>query len=81
MFGSYPSYLVAPCLIGSKVNVYTDHAALKYLMSKREAMPGLIQWILLPQEFDLENHVHLTKLHSFNYQFGFQYSEVERVYI
>jgi hypothetical protein len=41
-------------LIGSKVVVYTDHAALKYLLSKKEAKPRLIRWVLLLQEFDLE---------------------------
>jgi hypothetical protein len=79
MFGPYPSYLVAPYLIGLKVIVYTDHAELKYLMRKREDKSGIIQCIFLMQEF--ENHARLTKLFSFNYQVGFQYSEVERVYI
>ncbi|XP_052112769.1 uncharacterized protein LOC127744701 [Arachis duranensis] len=41
-------------LIGSKVVVYTDHAALKYLMSKQDAKLRLIRWILLLQEFDIE---------------------------
>ncbi|XP_056688773.1 uncharacterized protein [Spinacia oleracea] len=41
-------------LVGSKVIVHTDHAALKYLMSKKDAKPRLIRWILLLQEFDLE---------------------------
>ncbi|XP_062093944.1 uncharacterized protein LOC133799979 [Humulus lupulus] len=41
-------------LIGTKVIVYTDHAALRYLLAKREAKPRLIRWILLLQEFDLE---------------------------
>ncbi|CAN6576333.1 unnamed protein product [Malus baccata var. baccata] len=41
-------------LIGAKVIVYTDHAALKYLLSKKDAKPRLIRWILLLQEFDLE---------------------------
>ena len=41
-------------LVGSKVIVYTDHSALKYLLSKKEAKPRLIRWILLLQEFDLE---------------------------
>nr|ACY01934.1 hypothetical protein [Beta vulgaris] len=41
-------------LLGSKVIVYTDHAALKYLLAKKEAKPRLIRWILLLQEFDLE---------------------------
>jgi hypothetical protein len=37
-----------------KVIVYTDHAALKYLLMKKDAKPHLIRWILLLQEFDLE---------------------------
>ncbi|KAL0317323.1 UNVERIFIED_CONTAM: Transposon Ty3-I Gag-Pol polyprotein [Sesamum angustifolium] len=41
------------CLLGTKVVVYSDHAALKYLLSKKEAKPRLIRWILLLQEFDL----------------------------
>jgi hypothetical protein len=41
-------------LVGAKVIVYTDHAALKYLLTKKDAKPLLIQWILLLQEFDLE---------------------------
>jgi hypothetical protein len=36
------------------VIVYTDHAALKYLLTKKDAKPRLIRWILLLQEFDLE---------------------------
>ena len=41
-------------LIGAKVIVYADHAALKYLLTKKDAKPRLIRWILLLQEFDLE---------------------------
>ena len=41
-------------LLGTKVIVYSDHAALKYLMTKKDAKPRLIRWILLLQEFDLE---------------------------
>ncbi|CAN6556004.1 unnamed protein product [Malus baccata var. baccata] len=41
-------------LVGARVIVYTDHAALKYLLSKKYAKPRLIRWILLLQEFDLE---------------------------
>ncbi|KAK9063928.1 hypothetical protein SSX86_017800 [Deinandra increscens subsp. villosa] len=41
-------------LLGSKVIVFSDHAALKYLMSKKDAKPRLIRWVLLLQEFDLE---------------------------
>ncbi|KAM1757941.1 hypothetical protein ACFX11_007123 [Malus domestica] len=41
-------------LIGAKVIVYSDHSTLKYLLSKKEAKPRLIRWVLLLQEFDLE---------------------------
>jgi hypothetical protein len=41
-------------LVGTKVIVYTDHAALKYLLTKKDAKPRLIRWILLLQKFDLE---------------------------
>lgn len=34
--------------------VHTNYAALRYLISKKEAKPILIQWILLLQEFDFE---------------------------
>ncbi|KAL0312151.1 UNVERIFIED_CONTAM: Retrovirus-related Pol polyprotein from transposon [Sesamum radiatum] len=59
-------------LLGTEVVVYSDHAALRYLMSKKEAKPRLIRWILLLQEFDMtikdnkgaENFVadHLSRL-------------------
>ena len=42
-------------LVGTKVIVYTDHATLKYLFTKKDAKPRLIRWILLLQEFDFEN--------------------------
>ena len=41
-------------ILGSHVIIRTDHAAIKYLMSKKEAKPRLIRWVLLLQEFDLE---------------------------
>ena len=41
-------------LLGSKVVVFSDHAALKYLLKKPEAKPRLIRWMLLLQEFDIE---------------------------
>ena len=40
-------------IVHSKVIVHTDHAAIKYLMEKRDAKPRLIRWVLLLQEFDL----------------------------
>ncbi|CAM8997041.1 unnamed protein product [Rhodiola kirilowii] len=41
-------------LIGSKTIVYTDHAAIKYLLSKKDSKPRLIPWVLLLQEFDID---------------------------
>ena len=43
-----------PYILGSHVVIHTDHAAIKYLMAKKEAKPRLIRWVLLLQEFDLE---------------------------
>ena len=34
--------------------VHTDHSAIKYLMTKKDAKPRLIRWVLLLQEFDVE---------------------------
>ena len=34
--------------------MYTDHAALKYLLTKQDSKPRLIRWVLLLQEFDIE---------------------------
>jgi hypothetical protein len=42
-------------LVGAKVIIYTNHASLKYLPTKKDAKPRLLRWILLLQEFDLEN--------------------------
>ena len=43
-----------PYLIGNKVVVHTDHSAIKCLMTKKDAKPRLIRWVLLLQEFDVE---------------------------
>ena len=40
-------------LVGSKVIIYTDHAAIKYLLNMADSKPRLIRWVLLLQEFDL----------------------------
>ena len=48
-FEKFRSYLM-----GTKVTIHTDHAAIKYLISKKDAKPRLIRWVLLLQEFDLE---------------------------
>ena len=36
-----------PYILGSHVIIHTDHATIKYLMTKKEAMPRLIRWVLL----------------------------------
>ena len=61
-------------ILGSLVTIFTDHAALKYLLSKQDNKPRLTRWILLCQEFNLtikdkkgvENVVvdHLSRLVS-----------------
>jgi hypothetical protein len=48
-FEKFRSYIV-----NSKVIVYTDHATIKYLLSRKDAKPRLIRWILLLKEFDME---------------------------
>ncbi|KAG7548081.1 Integrase catalytic core [Arabidopsis suecica] len=48
-FEKFRSYLV-----GSKVIVYTDHAALRHIYAKKDTKPRLLRWILLLQEFDME---------------------------
>ncbi|GJV34921.1 reverse transcriptase domain-containing protein [Tanacetum coccineum] len=35
------------------VRMYTDHSAIKYLFTKKDAKPRLMWWILLLQEFDV----------------------------
>nr|GEW78092.1 reverse transcriptase domain-containing protein [Tanacetum cinerariifolium] len=42
-----------PYLVLSKSIVYTDHSALKYLLSKQDAKSRLLQWVLILQEFDI----------------------------
>jgi hypothetical protein len=48
-FEKFRSYIV-----NSKVTIYTDYAAIKYLVAKKDAKPRLICWILLLQDFDVE---------------------------
>jgi hypothetical protein len=40
-------------LVGSPIVLFIDHAALKYLLTKKDAKARLIRWILLLQEFNL----------------------------
>jgi hypothetical protein len=41
-------------LMGTSIVVFIDHAALKYLLSKKDAKARLIRWILLLQEFNIQ---------------------------
>ena len=41
-------------IIGSKITVYTDHVAIRYLFAKKDPKPCLIRWILLLKEFNLK---------------------------
>ncbi|MCQ7016933.1 Ty3/Gypsy family RNase HI domain-containing protein, partial [Clostridioides difficile] len=41
-------------IVGYKVIVYSDHAALRHLLAKSQSKPRLIRWVLLLQEFDIE---------------------------
>ena len=41
-------------ILGSHVIIHTDHGAIKYLMTKKEAKPRLIKWVLLLHKFYLE---------------------------
>ncbi|PWA87837.1 reverse transcriptase domain-containing protein [Artemisia annua] len=48
-FEKFRSYLLL-----QKCIVYTDHSALKYLMTKQDAKPRLMRWVLLLQVFKVE---------------------------
>lgn len=41
-------------LVGAKIIVYTNHTAIRHLLSKKDAKPRHLRWILLLQEFYLE---------------------------
>ena len=34
--------------------IHTDHAAIRYMMAKKDSKPRLIKWVLLLQEFDMK---------------------------
>ena len=40
--------------VGSNIVIFTDHSALKYLLTKQNAKARLIRWVLLLQEFNLQ---------------------------
>ena len=52
VFHSYDKF--RPYIIGSRVFIYTNHAAIKYLMLKKDAKPRFIIWVFLLQEFNVE---------------------------
>ena len=41
-------------LLGAEIIIFTDHSALKYLLTKKNAKARLIRWVLLLQEFNLQ---------------------------
>ena len=41
-------------LVGYDIVFFTDHSALKYLLTKQNAKARLIRWVLLLQEFNLQ---------------------------
>ena len=43
-----------PYLIRNKVIIFSDHSTIKYLMTKKDAKPRIIRWVLLLQEFVVE---------------------------
>ena len=40
--------------MGSFIVIFTNHSALKYLLTKQDAKARLIKWVLLLQEFNLQ---------------------------
>nr|GFA18914.1 reverse transcriptase domain-containing protein [Tanacetum cinerariifolium]GFA19303.1 reverse transcriptase domain-containing protein [Tanacetum cinerariifolium] len=48
-FKKFRSYLIM-----NKSIIYTEHSALKYLFTKKDAKARLLRWILLLQEFDFK---------------------------
>ncbi|PIN07717.1 DNA-directed DNA polymerase [Handroanthus impetiginosus] len=58
-FDKFRSYLV-----GTKVIVYTDHAAIRYLIEKKDAKPRLIRWVLLLKGTENQIADHLSRLES-----------------
>ena len=41
-------------LVGADIVIFTDHSALKYLLTKQNTKARLIRWVLLLQEFNLQ---------------------------
>nr|GFC86248.1 reverse transcriptase domain-containing protein [Tanacetum cinerariifolium] len=60
-FEKFRSYLIM-----NRSIVYTEHSALKYLFSKKDAKARLLRWILLLQEFDFKELNETFPLESLN---------------
>nr|GEW40036.1 reverse transcriptase [Tanacetum cinerariifolium] len=83
-FEKFRSYIIM-----NKRIVYTNHSALKYLFSKKDAKARLLRWILLLQEFDfkvidtkgVENYVadHLSRLEN-PYENVFDPKEINKTF-
>nr|GEW05845.1 reverse transcriptase domain-containing protein [Tanacetum cinerariifolium] len=83
-FEKFCSYLIM-----NKSIVYTDHSALKYLFTKKDAKARLLRWILLVQEFDFkvidtkgaENYAvdHLSRLEN-PYENVFDLKEINETF-
>nr|GEV27906.1 hypothetical protein [Tanacetum cinerariifolium] len=83
-FEKFRSYLIM-----NKSIVYTDHSALKYLFTKKDAKARLLRWILLLQEFDFkvidtkgaENYAadHLSRLEN-PYENVFDLKEINETF-
>nr|GEY15008.1 hypothetical protein [Tanacetum cinerariifolium] len=83
-FEKFRSYLIM-----NKIIVYTDHSALKYLFSKKDAKARLLHWILLLQEFEFkvidtkgaENYAadHLSRLEN-PYENVFELKEINETF-
>ena len=41
-------------LVGADIIIFTDHSALKYLLTEQNAKARLIRWVLMLQEFNLQ---------------------------
>ena len=41
-------------MVGLDIIIFTDHSALKYLLTKKNAKARLIRWVLLVEEFNLQ---------------------------
>nr|GEV58462.1 reverse transcriptase domain-containing protein [Tanacetum cinerariifolium] len=84
-FEKFRSYLIM-----NRSIVYTDHSALKYLFSKKDAKARLLRWILLLQEFDfkvidtkgVENYVadYLSRLEN-PYEIIFDPKEINETFL